>query len=305
MTVSCVVRGVECVKKETKERIQAAIAELGYQPDPALCSLSTYRSQAGRLKEKYRSTIAFLDPDPSPYSHRMVAAVQQAAKPLGYKVEYQELLHKPGEQRRLSQRLYMKGIRGLLLGPSQNEERFDEGFEIDLFAIVSLGALHHAPPVNSVSQDYFFGLQLAGDHCYRHGYRRIGLFIARHLEARTGHLWLGAYHALCERYGMKDCRWIYDHPHLPAPAKIAEWIRKEKLQVVLRLGASKADMVPGVQYVSLNDWNLHKGGGWHITVPLETIAREGMLLLDHHLLHQQYGIPEWPKQVLIQGQWVE
>jgi LacI family transcriptional regulator len=56
-----------------------------------------------------------------------------------------------------------------------------------------MGALRHEPPIHAVAMDYFHGLQTAYAGLHRLGHRRIGLVLREDLEARTGHLWLGAY----------------------------------------------------------------------------------------------------------------
>ena len=50
ITVSRVVRGRHVVRAETAARVEAAIKEVGYKPDPALSALAAYRMQGKQSK---------------------------------------------------------------------------------------------------------------------------------------------------------------------------------------------------------------------------------------------------------------
>jgi len=304
MTVSNVVRGVRCVKAETAERVKKALVLLDYRSDPLLSSLSAYRSRAATGPRNDWSSLAFLDSDPSDYTREMFSKLADEASLMGYQLEGCELPQSATGQRKLGRRLYHQGVRGILLGPSQREQRL-EGFKPEFFTMVSIGALHHSPHTDSVSQDYFQGLFLAAQKCAEHGYRNIGLFVGEWHDARTGHQWYGAYHAFCRQWKVTPRIWLYDGRKPPEASKFSAWVRKEKIEAVLTLHGCVSRFGrdgPKVRYVLLNDLVVPPGW-WHLSIPLQVIAREGLRLLDDHLRHQERGVPLWPRRISIQGQW--
>lgn len=300
MTVSCVVRQVNCVKESTRQRVEAAIRELGYQIDPALRALAAYRAKAAAAdSDQYKSHIAFFDSEPSPFSKSMYAHCRQEAQRRGYDLKYFEQPQTHEEQAEFSRLLWVQGIRGIVFGPSQQE--FDlEGFQFDRFAMVGIGAFQHSPAVDSVCPDYFQGLYMAAQRCVELGYKNIGFFVVSYLEARTGHRWLGAYHSFCRHYRKRPRLWIYDAKDRPSGATIRSWLKANRIDVVLTL----ADFIPdsscprGVRQVFLNDWHV-AADAWCVSTPQHLIARECIHLLDDCLIHLRFGIPEYPKQITI------
>ncbi len=300
MTVSRVVQGTGCVKPGTRARVEKAIAELGYRPDPMLRGLAVYRTKtAPSGPVRYRATLAFLDCDEDEYSLSMFEQTHEAATPAGYSLKYFKLPRTETEQRAMSRRFWMQGIRGLLFGPSR-EERYIGGFRAEVFSMVGIGEFHHSPRIDSVGADYFHDLNLAASQCYKHGARRIGLAVPSDLEARTDHLWLGAYLAFCHRHKMTPL--VLDGERISG--ELVKWAKREKLDTILGLQGVKIykRLLPKVQFVALNDW-LPIEDGWYVRIPREQFAREAVRLLDYNLMHQRYGIPEWPRHVSIEGEW--
>lgn len=307
MTVSCVYRGILCVKEATREKVEAAIKELGYTSDPTLRALAYYRKQAKTETESesctFRSSIAYLDSEPTEFNLMMHAdGVKEAAK-LGYRFEYFELPASLEEQQKLSRKLWLQGIHGIILAPAQDEKHLD-GFCMEHFSFVSIGAFHHSPPVDSVGLDYFQGLYLAARKCWEAGHRGVALFLPEYLESRTGHRWLGAYRAFCDHYRVSPRIWLYPKDVRPDKAQFVQWLEREEIDAVLTLckypPVRRTDRK--VRFVSLNDWHIAPGW-WHVAAPSQIIIREGIRLLEQNLLHQEYGIPKWPKQISINGVW--
>jgi len=298
MTVSYVVRNINCVKASTRQKVQAAIRELGYEIDPMLRALAAYRSKSSN-PTKYKSTLAFFDSEPSRFSHSIYEHCRREAREIGYDLTYFKQPQTHEEQAKFSKRLWAQGIRGILFGPCQQE--FDlEGFEFERFAMVGIGAFQHHPAVDTVCLDYFQGLYLAAQRSMEHGYRNIALFLLARLEARTGHRWLGAYKAFCEHWNRKPLVWIFDT--VPADKEVLDWVRKNRIDAVLTLSKTvpKHPRLARLRQVLLNDWDVSPGE-WHLSGSQELIAKESIQLLDNYLLHRKYGIPEHPKQISIQA----
>lgn len=302
MTVSRVVAEIQCVKEETRKRVKASIAALGYKADPMLRSLAAYRSRTPSGKpSRYRSTLAYLDFDVDEYSLEMFEKANRAASELGYEFKYFKFPAGEEKQHKLSRQLWMQGIRGLLFGPAQYERKIG-GFQPDLFSMVGIGAFHHSPAIDSVCSDYFQALYLAASQCQRQGARRIALCIPSDREAYTGHRWIGAYHAFCQHNNVPPIQ-------CPIPDRLLNrqfvaWARREKVDAIIGLQGIKTfkSKLPKVLFASLNDWQA-TSDGWHVYIPRELIAREAISVLDYNLLRRRYGIPSWPRHISIEGKW--
>lgn len=307
MTVSRVVRGIGGVSEKTRLRIEEVLRELQYRPNPFSRILANQRQSLPRVRKQDLAIVAYLDTDQSEYSQEMFKVMAEESGSLGYRVEYHLLPEQATEQARLSRKLYFAGIRGVILGPAQNELRL-EGFDISLFTIVSMGALEHMPAINSVSQDYFQGLYLAAMKCKQMGLKRIGLFIDQNTEARTGHRWLGAYYAFCSDWKIRP-QVCFDQSRKPLGRDyMVEWVKRKKLDVLMTLyGCCNRnhlwpETIPQTRIVLLSDLMVPPGW-WYLSVPMHLIARETMVLLNQQLIQQRYGPPVWPKQVLLKSQW--
>lgn len=309
MTVSRVVRGIGGVAVEKRERIERVLKELDYRPNPYSRILANNRQKVRQSAQGNQATIAYLDADRSEYSQNMYQILIEEARGLGYRVEYHLLPHVVSEQARMSRRLYYQGIRGAILGPAQNEERL-EGFDVSLFTIVSIGALEHMPAINSVSQDYFQGLYLAATKCMDLGLKRIGLFLDRETELRTGHRWLGAYYAFCSDRGIQPHVYLDERKNSPGKEQMCRWVEDRKLNVLMTLygNCQRNQLWPEdisqTRIVLLSDL-IVPPGWWNVSTPLRLIARETASLLNQQLIQQKYGPPPWAKQVLLRSQWNE
>lgn len=299
-TVSCVVRQVDCVKEETRQRIEAAIEKLGYTIDPALRTLAAYRTRlAKENRVEYLSTIAFFDSEPSEYSRAIFEECHREGKRLGYGINYFRFPRSYEEQARFSKTLWAQGIRGIILGPSQR--KFDlQGFGVERFAFVGIGAFEHSPAVDTVTADYFQGLSLAARKCHEEGYRRIGFVMVSHLEARTEHRWLGAYLAFCMQHEQEPLAWIFDQGKTPDGRVVKKWLKGNRIDAILTLAETiplKAS-VEDLHQVYLNDWHV-SGDRNYISTPRHLVAQKSLSRLNDNLIHQRYGVPEWPIQILI------
>lgn len=298
MTVSRVLNGTQVVKPATAQRVQTAVAALGYRPDPALSALAAYRN--GGSGRAQGSTLAFIDCDGTQHSADVFAGARAESALLGYTGELIRLPAGETRQRQLGRVLFHRGVCGLLFGPSETRREFT-GWDWRQFATVSLGALCHRPSMHTVSLDYFHGAISACERLREAGHRRLALAINPHLENRTGGLWLGGYAAgvlahqrplLCPAESLRDA------------TRFATWLKKEKPAAVLTIHANLAPalVTAGVDALFLNQ----DGAGSlfaHYHLPPADIGREGMRLLHHALLRHEFGLPPAPKHVALRGTW--
>jgi DNA-binding LacI/PurR family transcriptional regulator len=106
ITVSRVANGSPAVLEETRERVLAAMAELGYRPNKAARALKT-----GRF-----GTLGILTVNLSTYGNtRMIAALARAAEHVGYSVTHLAASPGPDDVQGAYQRLMEQAVDGLVV----------------------------------------------------------------------------------------------------------------------------------------------------------------------------------------------
>lgn len=301
MTVSRVVRGVGSVSPKTARKVHLAIESTGYKPDPIMSALAAYRSPESGVGRKLLG-LAFLDCDGSLFSRHVFEGAQSEALKYGYNVEYYPLEGGFKEARRMSRILYARGQRGLLFGPS-DDERDLNGWVWQRFAAVSLGAPVHRPHLHAVFMDYFDGAWRGYRGIYERGVKRIGLVIRPDLQARTGYRWLGGASAAAASVGQP--LWHYQGA-FPLGDEYQHWIREHQIEAVLSIDPKTLGLGrEQVRYVLfLNNWSgEHIRADSVLSIPPESIGREGVRFIHHLLLRREYGLSSQPRTVTVRGEW--
>jgi len=297
MTVSRVARGERTVRPSTVAKVQRFLRQLDYHPDPALSALAAYRTRSH--SRATGSVLAFLETEVLPYNQLLLEGARQEATRLGYAIKVFTLPSSSSGQRQLSRLLFHRGIRGVMLSPSNRPQHLQE-WNWSQFAPVAIGALRNEPPMHAVAVDYFQGLQTAYTGLKEMGYRRIGLFLQESLEARTNHLWLGAYLSLARPQL---------HPLLFNPAALSNrslnlWLKRERPDAVLTIHRDWHERLAqaGVAAAYLNDIGPYPGAP-HLRLDARHIGRESVQLAHLLLLRQELGLPTLPKMILLRGEW--
>jgi DNA-binding LacI/PurR family transcriptional regulator len=292
-----VVRNTHLVGAQTAERVRRAIAKLGYRPDPALSALAAYRSSEGGGRG---SVLAFLDCDQTPYSGMVLKGARREALLLGYSMERIVLPAQADRQRQLARMLFHRGVRGLIFGPSDDFWEFS-GWDWEQFAAVSLGAVVHRPALHSVTADYFHSAEDGCRLLREKGCRKIGLVVEAKLEARTGHRWLGGF--LAANAGISSAVF---QGQLQKSSDLKAWAKRERIDGILTIHFEVWHPLrnAGICFAFLND-SVTPPGQTFLALNRDRIGGEGVRLLHHLLLRREFGLPEEPKRVALQGRWSE
>src|SRR5262249_19558981 len=169
-TVSNLLNGrPDRMRPETVQRIEDAIAELGYRPSWA----------ARQLKTGFSPVIGLLVPSvANPFHGAMASAVEVAAQARGYQVVLGNSMRDPGRERRYAEDFFDFGIRGVIAGSSPFDlghfaELMDRGLALVAFDLVTSDG-GGAPSIDSVSLDNRKAGYLATRHLIALGHHRIG-----------------------------------------------------------------------------------------------------------------------------------
>lgn len=164
-TVSRVINNHPNVSPKTREKVEAAIAELGYRRNPAARSLVTRRSQ----------TIGVLGSELSQYGPaNTLLGVQQAARDAGYFVSIAALKEVSAQTIADAVRHFMdQGVDGLVvLVPHPGTLQALESLDLDVpVVVVGVGGVGR---YSGAMVDQKLGARIAVDHLISQGHRRIG-----------------------------------------------------------------------------------------------------------------------------------
>ena len=183
-TVSRVVNGETGVSEPLVERVQEAVARLGYRHNLAASNL-----RRGRRTASIGMLVQDLSND---YCGQLLGAVEAVARQRGVVVMSASLDEEPERERELVGRLVSRRIDGLILMPATDDQRY---LLPEIMAGLSVVVVDRAPrgvALDSVSVDNHAGAADAVRHLAGFGHRRIAFLgddghISTALERRAGY----------------------------------------------------------------------------------------------------------------------
>ncbi len=315
MTVSRMLRFPHMVSPKTKERIQSALDQLGYTPDPFI-SIYTTRLKTSRsshsnacigLVHTFHQDIDSLK---SFFYTHLLRGSRETAHNLGYElisITMKELKENPSASTRI---LRSRGILGLIISPMDSPKATLLNIDWTPFAAVSLGYSLSSPRLHRVCTDHTRSMLLAIERLRKKGYRRIGCCLLKKTDLRMNHLWHGAFHT--------------QTMHFPSSQQIPcfvgnksqtnlflDWIHRWKpdaligsstffYHLLLKAGYKVPEML---EFIALA---IHEAP--HVPVPglmaqPDALGTAAVELLVSQFHHAQYGIPAHPKTLLVETTW--
>ncbi|MBO6638895.1 MAG: LacI family DNA-binding transcriptional regulator [Roseitalea sp.] len=164
-TVSLILRGSGRISEPTRQRVQAAISELGY----------TYNRSAANLRTQSSQAIGLIINDlTNPFFTELTAAIEQTAERRGYFVYLVQSGEDPDHQHKLSLSMVEHGVAGLIICPATGSH--PETFErLRTLGIPVCIAVRPWPDdrFDFAGPDNFRAAHMAVDALIEHGHRRI------------------------------------------------------------------------------------------------------------------------------------
>lgn len=315
MTVSLALRGHPHAAADTRQRIRALADEMGYRPNPLIVA-NMVQLRAGR-RSSFAGTLAFagngVSPELNPVNtqgRRVFMGARRRAEALGYKLEWFSLTDEAVDGARLTEIFRARGIfgvvvaaDGVLAGPRH--------LDWTQFALAAIGRAEVGHELHRTAGDYYRAVREACQRCRARGYRRVGLAITR--EHDTAHQSL-------HRSALLGCQaeWpAADH----VPVLIAErwdpeiflgWVRQQRPEVViasadppfrwLREAGFRIPEDIGFIRPHVSDRSLGACGFLFDEAELGAAAID---LVVEQLNHNERGLPDVVKRVLLPGRWFE
>jgi len=237
-TVSLALRNDPRIPAETRERVQAAAARLGYQVNPLIAAWVAAR-RAGRPAE-LRVAAAYLTCHPGDFRWQadqhfrsIFEGARERAERYGFSLTEFRLSDYPSDLVRLNQVLITRNVRAAIVGPTLEHHAL-AGLAWERFSVVTIGYGLTAPVLHRVTEDHHLGMKLAFEACLAKGHRRIGLALVRQHNAMRRERWIGAY--LYEQYqhlALAERLPIYISQSATPIAEASDWLRRTKPEIIL------------------------------------------------------------------------
>ncbi len=299
-TASMALRGLARVPPGTRAVVERAAAELGYVRDP---EIGHVLARSRRKALTARETIVFLSeipigrkPDPrAPWLFEMRREAEAAAHLIGCELETIVIPAKPSAMRELGRLLWVRGIRGILVGPMTLADEARIEMDWEKFSAVESGTTLHYPRLHRVERLFFedccelFGL------LRDKGRRRIGIA----LDARRRYFLRNIPEAALLLHLQRDSASQYVEP-LPQEswnrAGFLAWLRKEKPDCIVVyendpirwLKSAPATLRAGVGTAYLS---VSKPDQTGLVADVSTMIRESVGMLHWMIQTGERGIP--------------
>jgi LacI family transcriptional regulator len=164
-TVSNVVSGARTVRPETRERVERAIAELGFRPNTIARALIRKRTQ----------TVGMVIPDvTNPFFSDLIWEVERALTEADYAVVFGNSANDPGRERRYLEAFLGRRVDALVVVVTAGADlEFVRGLAAEVPTVFVDRLV--PPDVDSVVGDNAAGTALVVDHLVGLGHRRVAL----------------------------------------------------------------------------------------------------------------------------------
>jgi len=316
-TVSRALKDDPRIRASVREQVQTTAREIGYRPDPMLGALAAYRK--GRTRKPIGAELAWINCWPDPKRLRMFKEFDlywkgafEEAERAGYRLE-EFCCPKDLSPERLEKILLTRNVRGLLLTPGWSTVTPDWGrFNWDEFCIVRFGYSLATPRAHLVTSDQLLDGVLAFENMWNRGYRRIGMVMrtcqgTRLVRFSAGYL----YAQLRVEPGLRLPPLALNEPNPKEDQRLlAAWLKREKPDAILSdvtlhsLLAQVGYRVPeqvGLAALSVLDGEADAG----IDQNSKEIGRAAVQTLISLIHHNERGVPQVPREVLVAGRWVD
>jgi LacI family transcriptional regulator len=172
-TVSRVINNSERVNPKTRERVEAAIHELGYRPNRLAQSLVTQKTR----------TVGLVVADiTNPFFFEVARGVQDAALKKGYNVFVCNTDDNPQGEKDILELLASQEVDGIIMSTSSSSDEELSAFANNYKPFVLINREIEHPKASIVNVDIYKGAQLAIEHLLSRGHTCIGML------SHEGHL---------------------------------------------------------------------------------------------------------------------
>ncbi|GHC06717.1 LacI family DNA-binding transcriptional regulator [Cerasicoccus arenae] len=318
-TVSLALRNDPRVAAATRHRVVVAAQKYGYRINPAIASLMSQVRSTRRVA--YQETIGWLNfwdqrdiyqKTGVEFQRYMWEGARKRAEEFGYTLDSIWMQEEQMTQRRATDILSARGIRGILIPPLPESAALPD-IHWPAFSAITMSYTMANPHLDRVVPNHFNNTQIILQTLQSKGYRRLGLMIPHGYDERTGNRCMAAYALMQQSLPVKDrIPALQCHPsNIEAPS--IAWLNQYKPDAVITMGTLKhVKQVEGVNKRYLQRLglalmsNAASDAGWcGINENPFIIGSTAVEQLAFKLQSNQIGLPNHPKLIEIEGTWEE
>lgn len=316
MTVSLSLRHDPSIPVATRDRVCAVAAKIGYQRNPLVSVLMAgLRGRHPRGRDAH--VIAYVESFAATATSQQQGTLRRfregaaaCAARHGYKLQIFQLGDDGLTEARLEQVLTARGIRGVVFAPfPQTGSTLNQRWENH--ALAALGFSLAQPPLHRAVNHQVHSIRLALTELSKVGYRRIGLVMTRHENARVERNWLSSILLAQHEHAETGYTFPLFFEEKIDRRRLLAWLRRDRPEIVVsteqgvpavlrrtvglglgRIGFAHMHLTPDLEGCSGVDQNNERVGAAAVDLVVE------------QLHGNSYGIPENPKTVLIEGRWI-
>jgi LacI family transcriptional regulator len=305
-TVSRSLGASPLIPERTRVLVQAAAARLGYERDPMLAALASYRKTVAPVH--YHGTLALMlvDQRSDRALHKGLRQTrqycEQSAAGLGYKIEEFDLAGVT--QGRMLRQLAARNITGILFPPLRNPGRRLD-LDLEAFSAVKIGDTLVAPHLNVIAPQHYYNTTLQVRRVWELGYRRIGFWLPRTVDERTSGAFSAAFWR-CQQDMPAEHRLEICLPPTFDERVFRDWFLRNRPDFIISLAATLELYTQRLGLPKVPVAFPSTLGGEDMSLPQidenwQMIYHAAIRLLDGMIRHGERGVPAIPRRIGIEG----
>ncbi len=315
-TVSEALRDMPRVNPATRERVQRAAQDAGYQPNPLIsAALSAVRRG---VQQRYRGTLALVDTEVDGraelmlFHREIVAGAKARALSLGFNTE----LFWIGPSRRalsharLQGVLAARGITGAVLLPFNPSQDLSD-MNLSRLAVVQMDHCLIQPQLHTILPDHYVSMMHALERLTQRGYRRIGLCLDERKDTRLMKKWSAGFLAFFRGYTGDTGIPVLLEPGLSRDHFLT-WYRRHRPDIVVGhqqvmvqwLQEAGVRVPEQVGYLNLN-YTERTGPCAGLDLQPRNLGAAAVETVVAMILRLECGIPGSPQTITLEARWVE
>jgi LacI family transcriptional regulator len=307
------------VSPATRERVQRAAKKVGYRLNPVMSRLMNL-VRSGKRKH-VRAAIGVVRDDFSTdflrdrtYHFVDIGDIRTRARHYGYSVEEFWVGPDGLSPARLTTVLRARGIEGIIVSP-QSSRDYNSQLDFTGVASATFGYAMRQPAINRSATNMMQGILECVARLRTRGYRRIGLAVPRWIDFRVNHYYSGAmYHCHQDTPPRQRIPPLF-LPDNPAHGQtiFCAWVKRHRPDVLISIDTHVPDWITRTLKLKIpedigfvvHDWTPRAQGYAGMDHRRPHLATAAVDLVATQLMHNEFGVPAVPRQVLIPPAWVE
>lgn len=313
-TVSLALRGDLSISEAMRQRVRETAERMGYRQNAYVATLMSQIRSGRKLSEQ--GVIALIVDARSEqewYRTRSYRVYHQGlvrrATELGFRVESFFLGASGVNAKALDRILQARGIRGVILAPPYRANR---SLALDWEHYICVGCGHAREPqlFDRVANDHAQNVIIAFKELSAMGYTRIGLSLPGNTSKVPELKWMSGYLEAQNRLPRKQRIPLFtgDSPD-PSLAEFCVWFRKWRPDVLLSLTGHDKIWLDSMRQQVPRDIGLaclvrQPGSSMAgVDEKNEVIGASAIEWVASRIVRNEFGVPEHPKLILIEGAW--